>query len=173
MGAQVLIRIAFKWVTDFPWRWSLLSISSALWDHAQYKKLCKFYKDSHILQYYNRTRYTGQHIFTHQTFCSVFITSGLTRPISVDRFVKSWSISPKKQYISNHQSASAVNLAICIFNNGFEFKCKNISKTCLKEGNNELLSRKKLETGEMKNTDRVKTRRKLTLSRLIGSAEAY
>ena len=157
MEAQVLIRIAFKWVTDFPWRWSLLSISSALWDHAQYK----------------RTRYTGQHIFTHQTFCSVFITSGLTRPISVDRFVKSWSISPKKQYISNHQSASAVNLAICIFNNGFEFKCKNIFKTCLKEGNNELLSRKKLETGEMKNTDRVKTRRKLTLSRLIGSAEAY
>lgn len=62
MRAVVLIRIAFMWVDDFSWWWSLYGFSFNktatmlllnMDDH--YKKLHKFRKDDHILQDYNIT----------------------------------------------------------------------------------------------------------------------
>ena len=87
MQALVLKRTAFKWVNDFSWRWNLLfrlSFNKTLYEtmlfflnqsgmRDHYKKLHKFCKDIHILQDYNRTRYTAQHISAHRTICCCFL----------------------------------------------------------------------------------------------------
>ena len=62
--ALVVIRIVVKWVVDFSWCWIIFRLCFNKRPAGYGWSLSKTYK--HILQNYNRTRATGQHVTTHQ-----------------------------------------------------------------------------------------------------------
>ena len=77
-----------------------------------------------------------------------------------------WSLCPKEQFNSTYEVSLSVNLAVCLFNNGFEFTCKNLLRSCdIPISDHMLFSWQKedierINKNELKDTQEAKKNRK-------------